>query len=93
MKDRPLMLRRRSNGSLYLTDPQGWPPRHEFSMTWLMESGVASLHCDEERDEIHITLANASAVYQIERDLMQDSEGNKLSTGYWGTLKESTFDG
>ncbi|MGH2688633.1 MAG: hypothetical protein ACRDKW_07480 [Actinomycetota bacterium] len=87
-KDRPLLLRRRRDGRLYL-DADGFPPRHEFSTDWLLEQtggGVVVM----DATQIRLTLANARAVYDIDRAAMAttDAHGNeqRTSTGYWGRL-------
>lgn len=84
-KDRPLLLRKRTDGKLYLNSPE-WPPRHEFSQHWLLSnasSGVVRMS----ENEIHLTLANASATYTITQRPRELVDGQK-TTGYWGKLKE-----
>lgn len=91
-KDFPLMLKRRRDSSLVLMSDQ-FPPRHEFSVEWLLESGVAQM----DEVAITVTLANGTATYEIDRGAMEetyeDDDGEtktrRLSTGYWGNLVDA----
>lgn len=91
-KDRPLVLRRRKDGTYSLSGPPGqepvWPPRHEFSHRWLMEAqadGFAVLGRDPAHGRtVTLTATNGRAVYRLTGD---------PSTGVWGVLVESTVEG
>lgn len=81
-KDRPLLLRRRSDGTLHL-NADSFPPRHEFSKDWLLENtadGTVTLS----PEQITLQLANGRAVYRIDRERTEAEH----STGYWGVLEK-----
>ena len=73
---------------LRLSDKRGFPPRHEFSLDWLLEQNGRGF-VTVTPDTIVLELTNGRAVYEIDRARMEDADGLKLSTGYWGVLKES----
>jgi hypothetical protein len=72
MGDRPLKLRKKKDGKLYLDDPLGWPPRHGFSVTWILEllvGGYATVTSNPNDKKalfiVKLDLANAQAIYKI----------------------------
>jgi hypothetical protein len=116
-RDIPLRLRRRRDKSLCLVDemnriaseghPATFPPRHEFSLTWLLDNGR---HVTVEDDTITLNLANGTAVYRRDQTLEEevfeiDNDGlaeqygknigetavRKLSNGYWGVLESAEY--
>lgn len=83
-RDMTLQLRRRKDGSLHLTSDK-WPPRHEFSLDWLLKNGA---HVKVTDDEIVLDLANASATYKI-----LDEDPENPTTGMWGKLVKGEVNG
>jgi hypothetical protein len=58
-----------------------WPPRHEFSLDWLMRA-VSEGAAKVSDTEITLEFDNASAVYEIVID------DDHPTTGMWGYLKK-----
>lgn len=88
VKDRPLLLRKRQDGKTYLSS-DAWPPRHEFSMDWLLENTMSGT-VKMDADTIEVKLANASASYKVVLRPGEDGPNGERTTGYWGKLAEGT---
>lgn len=88
-KDFPLLLIKKKDRKLYLDNryDRGFPPKHEFSMQFMLESGCTELNSS--LDTITLRLGNATATYSIDRDLMDETR----STGYWGNLESEEISG
>ena len=84
-KDRPLLLRKRRDGTLHLMDK--WPPRHEFSQDWLLK-GTRNGMVQMDENEIHLELENASAVYTITLSPGEEGPNGEKTTGFMARLKE-----
>lgn len=94
-KDRPLLLRRRRDGALYLNSPT-FPSRIELQKDWMLATAECELI---DPDHFVLLLANAQAVYRVRRDWMFEQvprvdgvlEERRISTGYWGELIEERY--
>lgn len=72
-KDRPLLLRRKADGKLYLDLRvcDSFPPRHEFSQDWLLENTAGGV-VNMDQENIRLSLANGWAIYHIDRTMMEE---------------------